>query len=61
MFLYQKLIDRSTLRQGFSLVLSRLFIAHRRKNAKSYNKQKNPCNLLSYTDFYSSIAYRFFT
>lgn len=56
MFLYQKLIDRSTLRQGFSLVLGRLFIAHRRKtsngtpqnaNAKSYNKQKNPCNLLS--------------
>ena len=40
MFLYQKLIDRSTLRQGFSLVLGRLFIAHRRKNAKSYNKQK---------------------
>lgn len=34
MFLYQKLIDRSTLRQGFSLVLGRLFIAHRRKNAK---------------------------
>lgn len=34
MFLYQKLIDRSTLRQGFSLVLGWLFIAHRRKNAK---------------------------
>ena len=45
----------------YPVALGRLFIAHRRKNAKSYNKQKNPCNLLSYTDFYLSIAYRFFT